>query len=1172
MNRISLNIFRFLLSGIFLLMLTVIASAQFRASIQGTITDSNRSVVPTATVTLTNKETNQTQQTVANEDGFYRFSGLAPGFYSITVELADFKKRVVDDIKVDAESTKGVNVQLEAGVITETVSVAAGNAGIETEDANVRKVITTQEILRLPQAGRDPYELARLTPGIFGDAARGSSGGAVNLPNNAGPGGSGSSIFQTENQVQISANGQRVSANSFQIDGVSVNSQTWGGAAVVTPSQEIVKEVQISSTTYSAEDGRNSGAQIRVVTQNGTNQFHGSAFFKYNEPGLNARNKFPTAAPALPPRVETKLRQYGGSIGGPIFRDSLFFFFGYEGVKSDTNNTYEAWIETAQFRQLVRNARPGSVISRVFGDPGIEPRIVSLIPKTCAFANIPTPPPSTGRTTNCVQVNGGLDIGSPILASRQYVPLDDLNYIGGGFDGIPDIVYAQLANPGSFRGHQYFGRVDYNITDKDVTYFSLNLTPTKNLGSDVGGRSRPMADILSERLNWSVSGVYTRIISSTLLNEARINVSGWGFDEVASNTDRNLGIPRLEVEGLPFDRIRFGANRSEGTPGIFSERMLHVKDTLSKIWGNHAFRFGGELLFEYNNNSLAGGARPLFSFVRLWNLANDAPIFESINADPNTGTPSDARRKYRSNNYALFVQDDWKVRPNLTLNLGLRWEYFTPLNDSDGVLSNLVFGSNGLANSRVQVVDQLYNSDKNNFGPQFGFAWSPKRFNDKMVIRGGAGIGYNRNAFAILLNARANPPFFARFNICCGTEGSPYANNLILYDLGSSNSPFSYPTNPLLGQGIDPVTGVPRAGTVEIYGSGPDQPNAYAYRFSLEGQYEFPYKLIATLGYQGSSTHHLTRIVNQNFIYGQTNSGVFATYFPTPDVNANYNAMIARVNRRFADGYSFDVVYRWSKSIDTLSNEGPGGQTNQTFPVDNSTERGPSDFDVKHNLIISGLWDLPFFRTRNDWAGKLLGGWQINGIITTHSGFPWTPKIDTGLRTSSGAFFGPIRPIAYFGGAQSGTSNDVFLGNGNFPGLGANVAVPGTCLVRNNYFIVSVNRANGFPACDGDPNFFLNRPGIGRNVFRGPRYFSTDISLVKRFGLGGATSFFGETAGIELKANFFNIFNQLNLAPFGFTDASVIINPNPGQTNTQFGKATAGLAGRVVEFQVRLNF
>lgn len=203
---------------------------------------------------------------MASSEGFYRFTGLAPGDYTISVEKENFKKQEIKNIKVDAESVRGIDITLETGGIAETVTVEADTVPLETEDANIRNTITTEEIQRLPQIGRDPYELARLAPGVFGAGARGSNGSSVGLPNTTGPGGSNNSIFQTENQVPISANGQRVSANNFQIDGVSVNSQTWGGAAVITPSQESVKEIQVTSSTYSAEDGRNTGATIKVVT------------------------------------------------------------------------------------------------------------------------------------------------------------------------------------------------------------------------------------------------------------------------------------------------------------------------------------------------------------------------------------------------------------------------------------------------------------------------------------------------------------------------------------------------------------------------------------------------------------------------------------------------------------------------------------------------------------------------------------------------------------------------------------------------------------------------------------------------------------------------------------------------------------------------------------------
>lgn len=1142
-----------LTSFFLLLMLAPVCLAQFRAGVQGTVTDNAGGTIAGATVTLTNKETNQSQQAQTSEDGFYRFSNLPPGLYSISVEQQGFKKRVVADIRVEAEATKGQDISLEAGVISETVTVEADNAGIQTEDPNVRKTISTEEILRLPQVGRDPYELARLAPGVFGSGARGSNGGSIGLPNTTGPGGSSVSIFQTENQVPISANGQRLSANSFQIDGVSVNSQTWGGAAVVTPSQEAVKEVQVTSSTYSAEDGRNSGALVKVVSQNGTNDLHGSLFFKYADPSLNAFNKFQNGT-----RVENKFRQYGGSVGGPIVENKLFFFFTYEGARNKSNVPYDAWIETPQYRQSVINLRPGGVTARIFQASGIEPRIISVIPTTCAFANL--------NATRCQAVSGGLDLGSIGPGPSPTNPyIDGFGMsTGAGFDGIPDIQFARLANPAKFSGNQYNTRIDFQPTEKDSFAISTFFTPTKNLTANPGGRTRPIADINSPRFNWAGTFIYSRTISSSMINEFRFNMNGWKFDEVKANENSNFGIPRIEVEGLPFDRIRFGADRSEGTPGIYDESQFAFHDVFNWVLGNHVLKIGGEWRKELNKNSLIGGARPLYSFVGLWNLANGAPIFEAINADPATGAAATGSRKYSSNNYALFLQDDWTVRPNLTMNLGLRWEYFSPLTDGSGQQSNLFLGTNGLSDARVRLVDKLYESDWNNFGPQIGFAYSPAMFKDKVVVRGGFGLGYNRLPNTIFLNARGNPPFLARFGICCGHTGEPFANGRITYVLGSSNSPDSYPVNPALGQGINPTTGAPICCSVEIYGSPQKLPTAYVRRYSLDLEYELPfYKLIGTVGYQGSSGSNFVRLVNQNFVFAQTNPAFFATYFAQPDVTTNYNGLNARLRRRFSNGFQFDALYRWSKSLDQLSYEGPGFVTNQTYPVENATEKGPSDFDVRHAWTISGLWDLPSPVKGNSWAAKLVGGWQLNGIWTYHTGFPWTPKVGAGVRSLSGDFFGPIRPIRYSGQQPLANTNENFLTGGLFPGN----LIPGAQCDSNafpqgcsNYFFTRVNR-------DGTntPTYLLNPPGIGRNVFRGPKYRALDLSLVKKFRLGGL---FGmpEASGLDLRANFFNVFNQLNLDNFQFGDDSTFVD------RSQFGKAQRALAGRTIELQVRFSF
>jgi len=411
-------------------------------------------------------------------------------------------------------------------------------------------------------------------------------------------------------------------------------------------------------------------------------------------------------------------------------------------------------------------------------------------------------------------------------------------------------------------------------------------------------------------------------------------------------------------------------------------------------------------------------------------------------------------------------------------------------------------------------------------------------------VRSGAGIAFNRVPSVLFGNTRGNPPFFARFGICCGNATTPFVGGQILYTLGTSNSLTSYPINPLLVQGIDPATGGIKDRTVEIYGTPQSEPNGYVYNLSLEAQYELPWNVTATLGYQGSAAHKLIRIVNQNFIFAR-NPRFAPVFFLQPDVNSNYHAMNARASKRFSRGFQFQANYRWSKSIDTLSFEGPGAVTNQTNPSDLRSERGPSDFDVTHYFNFSGVWDLPIFRDQKSLAGKILGGWQLDGIMTANTGFPWTPKLFQNLRQPSGETFGPTRPSLYRGGALNDSSDQAFMRvGGNFPGGGA------------VYFNQNVNVDS-----TGAATLALNPPGIGRNSFRGPHYFSVDLSVSKQFGFPRL-----ETTKVDLRANFFNAFNLLNLQALGFSDPGVDVRSG------NFGRSQRGLAGRVVEFQARIRF
>lgn len=1141
------------------------AHAQFKASIQGTVMDPQGNAVGSAKITITNQDTGVVHSTVASAEGFYRVSELPPGKYTVTIEAAGFKKSTSIDVTVEAEQPRGLDVTLQVGAVTEQVTVTASSESLQSEDANIATTISDQQIERLPQFGRDPYELLRLAPGVFGDGARLGNGQSAGFPNGAGanngsggPGGSNQSIFQTENQQPISSNGQRVTANDYTVDGVSVNSLNWGGAAVVTPTQDSVQEITVLSNDYSAEDGRNTGAHVKVVTKGGTNQFHGSGFFLYETPGLNAFNKYsgfnPGVGPTPPVRVDNNFRNFGGSVGGPILKNNLFFFFAYEGLRSNNATFDNQYVDTSQFDQMFASFFPGTATATVFGQSGIAPRVAHVLPTTCAL----------WPSGQCQVVPGGINIGSPTGSYGTYVSLSDPT--GGGLTTTPDLEFAQIFVPSRFTDNQYNARVDY-VRGRNTFTASTYLTQFDNLSADDASAARPMDDFDSKRFSPAGFLSWVSTISPTMVNEARFNFTRFAFNELTANPNVNFGTPRIEIEGLPLPagaRIKFGSPQSSTQPGIFAQNTYAFKDTFSHPVRTHVLKYGFEYAKEQNNSDPLGGGRPDFVFHFPWNLVNGTPIFEQIAVNPNTGAATGDTRHFRTSTYGAFVQDDWKFRPNLTFNIGLRYDYFSPLSDASHQLAVLKLGSgaNALQNAVMTNPDQMTNPSRRDFGPRLGFAWSPTRFKSKAVLRGGFGIAYDRIEDVAFINSGQNPPFYANYGICCGTAstdfGTPFVGGKILYALGANKSPLSYPANPVLGGGIDPANGLPLAGGATIYGTPQNMPTPYVYLYSLETQYVGPMNWVFTVGYQGSEARHELRIKNLSYFYTVTGTqqaelgtGLF---FFTPDVTGNYNALNTRAEHRFSHGFEFVFDYRYSKSMDELSNAGPGFTTNQTFPTDQHTEYGPSDYDATHFLRAFGLWDLPLYRTSQDWRGKILGGWQINGVFQFHSGFPWTPVSFSNCFPLGSNFLCPVRPDSYNGKAGHDYSTNAFIPQGtagtsaNFPGGG----------VKGGFFGVS-NVMGQIPF-----------PGVGRNSFRGPRFSGFDFSLAKQFGLP-KMAVLGENTKLELRLNAFNAFNKLNLAPFTFGSASTDVN------NPQFGTATgtngtAGLAGRVVELQARFSF
>jgi hypothetical protein len=1159
-----------------LVLLPLVLSAQYRAGIQGVVQDPTGAAIPGATLTLTNKDTGLVKTTTSDAAGVYNFLSLAPGNYSIKADATGFSSTTLANVVVAGEQTQAVNVQLALGTVQQSVTVQGSVAPVlNTENAQIGTTLTANQVQNMPAFGRDPYRLLGLAPGAFGDQEVNNGGGSQNTPGSAGPGGTSatSSIFQTENQVQVNADGQRNTANSFQVDGVQVNSLDWGGAAIITPSPASIKEIQVLTNSYDATLGRNSGAQVDVISQNGTNTPHGSLFFKMDRPGLNAHQGYNgPSGPTANQRVSNRFNQEAASLGGPVVKNHLFFFFAYETLRQSTTTTGTAWVETPQFLSATAG-ESGFIAGQLASFPGEGASYTKVLPSTCSQAGF------GNFAANCQPAGSGLDIGSPFKGAArgaQDATFGQTNTpygVGGGLDGIPDVQFVQYANPNDSTETQYNGRMDFQITQSDLLAYSIYWVPNDSTVYN-GQGARPANLWHTDRLNYSQMLLWNHVFSPSLINEARFDVSRWYYNEVQSNPQ--------EPWGLPTDNINCATgacNFTFGTPGpgVYYKTDYNIRDIATKTFNNHTLKFGTDIHKEQNTDVQSQSARPNYTFNDIWDFANDAPFQESGNFNPLTGIPTSATHYMRDNDDAVFFQDDWKMRTNLTVNLGLRWEYFGPPHEKYNNISTPVLGTDGsvLTGIRMKIGGNIYQASKHSFGPQIGFAWSPSSLpflqnsQRRMVIRGGFGIGYNRIEEAITLNGRSNPPLIASFTL---------TGSNILYAIPSNAHQFApWPTNPNAVLTFNSA-GLPASGApVDLTGYPSFMAQPYTYRYSLEAETDLGHSWVATVGYQGSASHHLTRLQNNlNIQYFPNNPGVQQFSFFTDDASGDYNALLTELQHHFSNTFELDTQFTWARSMDDASYDYYFDQ----YPFAAKYGWGPSDYDVTDNFKLWGVWSPVIFKSGN-WLEKVVGGWTISGNWNIHSGFPWTPIYSVlvpGLPNGAGpcslvvpnSGYCTVRPQAYVGGAGRYYSNAGFES-------GPTPANP-TALNRNfpagaaAYFLPPTLTATGIPSV----------PGVGRNTFRGPRYNSVNATLAKSFGLPNMR-LLGDNARLEIRADFYNLFNKVNLTPFpNQTIGTITLNPNgtetvptagPNGTNLlSFGQAQNGLAGRVVELQASFNF
>jgi hypothetical protein len=730
---------------------------------------------------------------------------------------------------------------------------------------------------------------------------------------------------------------------------------------------------------------------------------------------------------------------------------------------------------------------------------------------------------------------------------------------GSPLGTVADIANYNTIDPTKFTAVQYNGRLDANVTQKDRIGFAIYWVPQSR---DNFNGNRAYDIFHHSQINDAFSLIWDHTFSPTFLNELRANAAGWRWNEINSNPQSPVGFPTDFIETTGSISVNsFGPN----VGSILNQWTYSYKDVATKIYGRHTIKFGGEATRLFYLQDCAGCGVPQYRFFNIWDFLNDAPHEENGGFNPVTGTPSTERQDMRENILGFFIQDDFKVRPNLTVNIGLRWSYFGPLYSKESNMFTAIPGAGAdyLTGLVVRKGDS-WNAQKDNFGPEIGFAWSPTSlfghgFNNRLVIRGGFGLNYNGEEIAVSSSINGNPglvefPNLSQSSPSASSCAQPLPNCGIVYALSSGvHNLAGYPVNPNTISSFG-ANGLPTTGSVGVDVFPSTLPTARAYHYSLDSQYDLGHDFVASLGYEGSLSRDI--FFNQNFLaLPATQGDPFNAQIGGGDYysvkgRGNYNAMLAELKHRFSRQFQADTQFTWSKCMDTSS----APYSVQPYPFDTGLDYGRCDYNVGKAFKIYGVWQPVFFHGSNSWMEKVAGGWSLSGIFTIHSGFPWTPvlNIPGGESLYCGQCgYGTVYPAAYLGGAGNSTSNSAFetVANSNFPmGGGSYFSTP------NFTNVTFTGTASGTAL----PQYSR----VARNSLNLPGYKDVDLTLAKAFGLPKAPVL-GENARIELRIDAYNLFNNLNLNP------NAIVN-NIAASN--FGTITAALSARVITLGARFSF
>ncbi len=1114
------------------------------ASLTGLVADTNGAAIPGAHVTAVNQATNISTATVTGGDGYYTLTNLRPGPYTISVEQNGFKRETRTGVQLSVDQRARLDFTVSVGQVSEAVTVTSESLALQREDASLGNVVDNRRITTLPLLQRSWDDLLPQVAGTQGDPYTEQSGGTASGRTGA-----------------VNIHGIRSLMNNFILDGQDNNSISENvqelSTQVSRPSVDAISEFKVITSQYSADTGRAAGGVISVTTKSGTNDFHGVAYEYLRNKVFDANDFFSNRLGRdKPQRVQN---QFGGNLGGPILRNRAFFFADFEGTRIRQGVLRIATVPLAVEKagnfsanlgpeilfngQRIPILNPDGTPSGQFVRQGqiFDPRTQVANP---LFNSSLAPSPLNPRFIR--QPFAGNVIGNidPIAAKLiSFYPSQTLPGRSNNFARTPSIKDDQnrfttridyRINP----GNDIFGRYAYTTRNRFVPGFFGGIAD----GTDTSAWGQ--SDIKSHSLTVG----WNHILSSTVINEFRFGYSRANADTVqepfgqGSSSDFVPGIPNSKIVqgGLPGILIS-GFSPRLGSPDFLPKfqhsQQFQYTDTLSWTRGVHAFRFGVDVMAPLKLNYLdVPNTRGRLTFDGSYTqFAGGLPGTGAALADLLAGTVRNAalsnldvvnQRRYM---YAFFGQDDWKVTPRLTLNLGLRYDFGSPAYELNNRLANFdpvaalsvstpaeAMASLRLATDGSLADRALVRANRKNFAPRVGFAYSPMA---NWVVRGGYGIYYNLiDRIGSEDQLSLNPPFLVNFNFTSDAI-NPALN------LGTGFAPNT----------LDPST--VNLQRVQLRAANPNSSTPRIQQYSLGVERQIGRDWLAEIAYVGTRGAHLftLRDLNQP-LPGQT-SLPRAARFPFPafglieyrDDNgiSNYNSMEATLDKRFSRGWTLRAVYTLSKSLDNSFEHLTSGGSN-SFPQnarDLHSWYGPSDFDVRHRFVINGIWELPFGRGRTYFqkglGATLLGGWELTGDFNVRSGRPFTV-------TQSND------PLSL--GSLSTTLPDV-IGD-------PRVSSP----TVDRWF-----NPNAFQLVTSSTNRFGTE---GRNVLYGPSFASLDLSVHRRFGLGT------ETRYLDFR---WEVFNALNRANFGL--------PNRTLNSSNVGTITT-LAGdpRVMQFALRLNF